>query len=218
MDEYLSIAGSAEAVYEISRSRFIAHLAITRDEQAARTYIEALRKKYWDARHNCAASLIGSHGEYQKADDDGEPSGTAGRPMLEVLKKQGLGDITVVVTRYFGGIKLGAGGLVRAYSKSVQLVVEAAPLIKRQPALQLKLTFAYDLLGNVEYYLRQEAITISDKQYASTAVFTIIVPRQAQSSLVAALTELTAGRCSVTVEKEVYLDLPLKARKDIENA
>ncbi len=208
--EYLTIAGPAEAEYEISRSRFIANIALTKDEAEASAYIESLRKKYWDARHNCAASLIGSRGEYQKADDDGEPSGTAGRPMLEVLKKQGVFNVTCVVTRYFGGIKLGAGGLVRAYTKSVQLALDASQLIKRVPARRIKIAVSYDLIGNIEYYLRQNNISILEKDYGAEASFTLAIEEENAAKLQKELADLSAGRCAFKDEAASYIDVALK--------
>ena len=116
--QYFTVKGYGEHEIIIEKSRFICYVSRATTEEEAQSFIQNIKKKHWDATHNCSAYLIGAHDQIQKANDDGEPSGTAGVPMLEVLKKRKLKDTVVVVTRYFGGIKLGAGGLIRAYSKS----------------------------------------------------------------------------------------------------
>ncbi len=118
LSHYYTVKESGTHEITIQRSRFIAHISRAETESEAQEFIQAIKKKYWDATHNCSAYLIGENDQIQKANDDGEPSGTAGVPILEVLKKRKLKDTVVVVTRYFGGIKLGAGGLIRAYGKS----------------------------------------------------------------------------------------------------
>ncbi|MBR3459012.1 MAG: YigZ family protein, partial [Selenomonadaceae bacterium] len=112
MNSYKTIKGSAEASYEVQKSRFITHVSHAESEEEAREFIQQMKKKYFDARHNCSAWVLGEKGAKQKSNDDGEPGGTAGNPILEAIKKNGLTDIVIVVTRYFGGIKLGAGGLI----------------------------------------------------------------------------------------------------------
>ena len=122
---YLTVSGYGEAEIEIQKSRFIAYVQRAEEEEAAAAFIEQIKKKHWNATHNCSAYVIGGNDQWQKADDDGEPSGTAGKPILEIIKKNQLKDTVIVVTRYFGGIKLGAGGLIRAYGKSASAGLKA---------------------------------------------------------------------------------------------
>ncbi len=157
----------ANGTYEIviQKSRFIAHVARTETENEAQTFIQQIKKQHWDATHNCSAYLIGENGIVQKANDDGEPSGTAGVPMLEVLKKRDLRDVTVVVTRYFGGIKLGAGGLIRAYGSCTS---EAINHIGTTLCLQMRvmyMTIEYTLFGKVENELLQAAYAIIEVHF-----------------------------------------------------
>src|SRR3954468_14828026 len=144
------IAGPGEHELEIKKSRFICSIDRAITEAEARAFHERMKKKYWDANHNCLAYLIGERNEFQKANDDGEPSGTAGVPMLEVLKKRTLINTVVVVTRYFGGIKLGAGGLIRAYGKATTEGIDAAKVVERQVHCLMKISIDYTWLGKVE--------------------------------------------------------------------
>lgn len=140
-----SVYGRADAEYVIKKSRFIATVCEVKSEDEAAAFIEEMKKKYWDARHNCSAYQVGPDGRFQRSSDDGEPAGTAGRPILEVLKKQGLTNTAIVVTRYFGGIKLGASGLIRAYSHAAALALEAADIAVYTPFTILTATVAYPL-------------------------------------------------------------------------
>lgn len=156
MKSYRTVKGTAEAVYEIQKSRFLTHVSHAGSEQEARAFIQARKKEFFDARHNCSAYVLGAEGAKQKSNDDGEPGGTAGNPMLEAIKQKGLTDVVVVVTRYFGGIKLGAGGLIRAYSHSAVLGLKAAELVEMTPFAVVHLHLDYSLLAPVERYLRQQ--------------------------------------------------------------
>src|SRR6478735_5124674 len=135
-------------------------------EEEAQQFIQDIKKQHWNATHNCSAYLIGERDQFQKANDDGEPSGTAGVPILEVLKKKGLKDTAVVVTRYFGGIKLGAGGLIRAYSGSASQSIDKIGVVKRQLMQLAGIHIDYTLLGKVENELRQSAYTLRNIDYA----------------------------------------------------
>lgn len=137
LQRYRTVQKAGEAELEINKSRFIAYVQRVADEADALAFVGQIKKQHWDATHNCSAYILGEFGQYQKADDDGEPAGTAGKPILEVLKRLELKDAVVVVTRYFGGIKLGAGGLIRAYGKSAKLGLHAAGLAERVPHKQV---------------------------------------------------------------------------------
>ena len=156
MLEYKTIEDTAHTEWEINKSRFLTYVKHVETELQAQEFITSIKKKHFDARHNCSAYIIGERSEIQKSSDDGEPSGTAGIPMLEVLKKNELSDLVVVVTRYFGGIKLGAGGLIRAYGKSVTLGLETAQIVKKTIFNRYLLELDYDLIGSIENYLHQQ--------------------------------------------------------------
>ena len=160
MLEYKTVDGYAKAEWEIQKSRFIAYVNHVENEAQAQEFINEIKKKHFDATHNCYAYIIGEHSDTQKSNDDGEPSGTAGVPILEVLKKNELSDIAVVVTRYFGGIKLGAGGLIRAYGKSATLGLEASVIVKKSIFNCYDLELDYTLLGTLENYLHQKEVSI----------------------------------------------------------
>lgn len=165
LDEYFTVNkyGSEEVI--IQKSRFIGYIKRVETEDAAQDFIKDIKKKHHDATHNCSAYLIGKYDEIQKANDDGEPSGTAGVPMLEVLKKQQLKDTVVVVTRYFGGIKLGAGGLIRAYGTTTSEAIKKTGVVKRQQMQGYAVTIKYPLLGTIENGLRNSEHIIDSINY-----------------------------------------------------
>ena len=148
--DYTTVKGYGEREIVISKSRFIAYVERAETEQEAIDFIDKIKKMHPSATHNCSCYLIGEHDNIQKANDDGEPSGTAGVPMLEVLKKQGLKDTVVVVTRYFGGIKLGGGGLIRAYGKATTEGIDAAQVVERKLHHLMRVSIDYTWLGKVE--------------------------------------------------------------------
>ncbi|MBQ7199638.1 MAG: YigZ family protein, partial [Selenomonadaceae bacterium] len=158
MKNYKTVADSEifSAEYEIKKSIFIAHVKHVETEESAREFVQSIRKKYFDATHNCSAWILGELGNIQKSNDDGEPSGTAGNPILDTIKKHELTNTAVVVTRYFGGIKLGAGGLIRAYSHTATLGLDAAKIVQMTTFQQVELTLEYNFLATVENFLRQK--------------------------------------------------------------
>ena len=151
---YITIANEFRTEYIIEKSRFIATIAPVSTEEEAQAFIQRISKEFWDATHNCTAYAIGPRQEQQRSSDNGEPSGTAGKPMLEVLKKTAITNVAVVVTRYFGGIKLGAGGLIRAYSHSVAKAVQEGPKLLIAPRQIVSLTIDYSYFGSVERQLQ----------------------------------------------------------------
>ena len=146
------------------------------NEEEALAFIESLRKKYWDATHNCYAYVVGERNEIQRCSDDGEPSGTAGRPMMDVLAGAGVHNAAVVVTRYFGGTLLGTGGLIRAYSLAVQEGLAAAEVITRIPGVKLKLTAEYTELGKIQYLLGERGLAAQEAVYTEKVELTVLVP------------------------------------------
>lgn len=175
LQKYYTVKGYGENEIIIEKSRFICYINRATTEEEAVQFIQKIKKKHWDATHNCSAYIIGEHDQIQKANDDGEPSGTAGIPMLEVLKKKGLKDTVAVVTRYFGGIKLGAGGLVRAYGKAVSEGLKAAGIVERRLARIMHVTIDYTWLGKVENELRSSIYMIKDIHYSENVELEIFV-------------------------------------------
>ena len=171
LERYKTIKEAGTNEIEIKGSRFIAQFIRVHNEEEALEFIQAIKKEHWKATHNCSAFLIGENDQIQRAMDDGEPSGTAGVPMLEVLKKNELKDVAVVVTRYFGGTKLGAGGLVRAYSGAVSEGLKAIGIVECRLEEQLSLRFDYSHVGKVEYYCQTKNVPIVDKVFADYVEF-----------------------------------------------
>ena len=159
---------------EIKKSRFITYLHRTVDEEDAKAFIASIRRLHPNATHHCYAFLIGEQSEIRRSNDDGEPSGTAGVPMLECLDRSHIQDITAVTVRYFGGIKLGAGGLIRAYSKSVSHALSEAILVRKQWMKRLQLHFDYAMIGKIDHYFREHDLAITDKQYEEDVVYTYL--------------------------------------------
>ena len=208
MLEYKTVDGYAKAEWEIQKSRFIAYVNHVENEAQAQEFINEIKKKHFDATHNCYAYIIGEHSDTQKSNDDGEPSGTAGVPILEVLKKNELSDIAVVVTRYFGGIKLGAGGLIRAYGKSATLGLEASVIVKKSIFNCYDLELDYTLLGTLENYLHQKEVRIKDKNYTDKVTISILLPQNDENTI-KDITNLSAARYKITKTETVYLNIPV---------
>ena len=206
--KYLTIKDSAMAEYEISRSRFIAYLERVSSEAAAIEFIAKIKKRHWDARHHCYAYIIGEKSDIQKADDNGEPSGTAGKPMLEVLKKNELTDTIVVVTRYFGGIKLGAGGLIRAYGTAVTTALGIAEIVEKAVFIRVSITIDYSLLGTLENNLHLENYIIETKEFTDKVTLIVLVPKETASILITNLMNWTASRCIITTLNDIYREIP----------
>lgn len=192
----LYAGGQGEIVEK--KSRFIATTYPAKTEEEALGFIESMRKRYWDARHNCFAYVIGERGEMKRCSDDGEPGGTAGRPMLDVLLGEEIRNITVVVTRYFGGTLLGTGGLVRAYSSAVQSGLASSVIITRISGFKLYIGTDYTSLGKIQYTLAGKDIKILDSAYTDKVTLTALVPAGELEAVKAAVTEAANGRASLT--------------------
>ncbi len=197
MESYKTIRGSAESFYEIQKSRFITHVFHAESEEEARAFVQQMKKQYFDARHNCSAWVLGERGDRQKSNDDGEPGGTAGNPILESIRKKGLTNIVVVVTRYFGGIKLGAGGLIRAYGHSAVLGLEAADVIAMTPFCRMKVKLEYDLLAAVENWVRKQEIALEDTAYGEAVEMLLLIPPAELDGRLEELRDLSAGRAGM---------------------
>lgn len=175
------------------KSRFIATVQPIETEEEAVAFINEMKKKYWDARHNCSAFVIGSRQEITRCSDDGEPAQTAGRPMLDVLLREGITNVAVVVTRYFGGVLLGTGGLVRAYQSATQAGLAASKIIEKRQGKKLIIHTDYNGLGKLQYLFGQQKTAILDTEYAADVVLTILVPLEQKDFLYKEITEQTNG-------------------------
>lgn len=186
------------------KSRFIAETRPVESEEEAVAFIEEIRKKYWDARHHCSAYVIGERGQVQRCSDDGEPSQTAGRPMLDVLLGEGVRNICVVVTRYFGGTLLGTGGLVRAYSGAVQEGLRNSAIVEKIPGYRMRITTDYNGIGKIQYTAAQMGLTTLDTVYTDQVMLTLMVPAEDRDPFIAQVTEKTAGKAQIENLGEVY--------------
>ncbi len=191
---YRVLLEGGEGVYEEKKSRFIATVRKCESEQEAAAFIEEMKKKYWDARHNCSAFVIGSRGELTRCSDDGEPAGTAGRPMLEVLTGEGIRNIAVVVTRYFGGVLLGTGGLVRAYTQAVKAGLENCRIGTMRTGYEVEVTTDYNGIGRILYLLGNEGMEPVSADYGEKVVLRLLVPGEDLERLRGEMVEATNGR------------------------
>ncbi|MED4402744.1 YigZ family protein [Metabacillus fastidiosus] len=203
---YYTVKDYGEHEITIQKSRFICYVNRATTEEEAQNFINLIKKKHWDANHNCSAYLIGETNNIQKANDDGEPSGTAGVPMLEVLKKRDLKDTVTVVTRYFGGIKLGAGGLIRAYGKSVSEGLNAIGIVERRLVRVIHVKIDYTWLGKVENELRSSPYTIKEIHYLDGVEVEVYVEEEQISQFTEWMIELTNGQSVINEGTNLYLE------------
>lgn len=194
--------GTGEIVEK--KSRFIATTRPVQTEAEAVAFIEEMKKTYWDARHNCSAYVIGERGQIQRCSDDGEPSQTAGRPMLDVLLGEGIRDICVVVTRYFGGTLLGTGGLVRAYSGAVQEGLKHSTILEKQLGSRIEITTDYNGIGKIQYVAAQMGLTTLDTIYTDQVVVILVVPAGQVPELTHQVTEKTNGKAVIQETAALY--------------
>jgi uncharacterized YigZ family protein len=206
LPQYYTVKGPGEHEIVIQKSRFICHVNRVTTEEEAQEFIQEIKKKHWNATHNCSAYLVGEHDQFQKANDDGEPSGTAGVPMLEVLKKRGLKDTVVVVTRYFGGIKLGAGGLVRAYGKATSEGINAVGVVKRTLMQVMHTTVDYTWLGKLENELRSSVYMLKEIHYLDKVEIETFVEESQTEAFTNWMIELTNGQCEIRKGDVTYLE------------
>lgn len=209
MHIYKTTAENGTASYEIQKSRFIAYTSHVETEAEARDFVAAIKKKHFDARHNCSAWVLGADSSQQKSNDDGEPGGTAGNPILEAIKQHDLTNVVVVVTRYFGGIKLGAGGLIRAYSHTASLGLEATPCLEVKPFCLMEAEMDYSLLGTVENWIRNEELRTGETAYLDKVTVRLLVEPADCEAISTELTNLTAAQCKITIHQPEYMSLPI---------
>ncbi|MEE3495245.1 MAG: YigZ family protein [Butyrivibrio sp.] len=188
--------GTGEIVEK--KSRFIGSTFAVESVEEAEKRIAEVSKKYWDARHNCYAYVIGKNSENTRCSDNGEPSGTAGKPILEVITGAGLTNTLVIVTRYFGGVLLGTGGLVRAYTQAAQAAIAASETGEMVYARQLTLEVAYNMINNVKYFLEQNNISISDPRYTENVQYDICVREEDKDRITEGLIQKCEGKITIT--------------------
>ena len=203
-DSYRVLLKGGQGEYEEKKSRFIATVQKCESEEEASAFIEEMKKKYWDARHNCSAYCIGARGELTKCSDDGEPSGTAGRPMLEVLTGSGIRNVAVVVTRYFGGVLLGTGGLVRAYTRAVQEGLKDCVIGRMRAGYEVEVHTDYNGIGKILYLLGNAGIEPVSSDYTDKVSLRLLVPVEQADRLQAQMVEVTGGKVSFHRGKELY--------------
>ena len=200
---YKTVYKGGPGEIEEKKSRFIASVEPVASEEEAVAFFNKKKKEYWDARHNCTAFTIGEKHENTRCNDDGEPSGTAGRPMLDVLLREDIHNVAVVVTRYFGGTLLGTGGLVRAYQKSVQEGLKNSVIIERHKGCHLTITTDYTGLGKIQYILASANITTLDTEYTEGVCIHTMVPSDRLAMLQNDITQGTSGQAKMELGDEV---------------
>ena len=198
------IIKNGQGEYIEKKSKFIAHIFNVESEQQAAAIIAEAKKKYWDARHNCFAYVIGERGQLQRCSDDGEPNGTAGKPMLDVLLGNELRNVAVVVTRYFGGTLLGTGGLVRAYSQAVKAGLQASVVITKILGVKLHIETDYTTFGKIQYILAQRELKILDTVYTDKVELEVLLPKMELEQVMHAITEGTNAQADMTPKEECY--------------
>lgn len=204
--DHITVSKEGFGEYEEKKSRFLAFVFPVQSEEEVLARIEAHKKKYWDARHNCYAYILGEDKALMRFSDDGEPGGTAGRPMLDVLSGRGLTNVCVIVTRYFGGVLLGTGGLVRAYSQAAAAAVSDAQPVKKILVDRMELAIEYTELGKVQYLLAREELTPEDIHYESDVKVYVGLPRDRAEGILKALTNAVNGKIRYEKIGEGYAD------------
>jgi uncharacterized YigZ family protein len=210
-ERYRTVQGFGAKEIVIRKSRFIGHAAPVANDEEALRFIETIRKEHSQATHNCYAYVAGERDQFQKFSDDGEPGGTAGKPILEVIKHQRLRNIAIVVTRYFGGIMLGAGGLVRAYTDGAVAAIEAAVPVEMVLREHVHITVDYTWLGKLENELRSRGTRMGETEFTDKVVLHCLPLASEAEAFVAWMTDLTQGRAVITRGGREYVPEPIPA-------
>ncbi|KGM36621.1 MULTISPECIES: YigZ family protein [Streptococcus] len=207
--EYRTIRQDGQAQEEIKKSRFICHAKRVYSEEEARDFIAAIKKEHYKATHNCSAFIVGEKSEIKRTSDDGEPSGTAGVPMLGVMENHQVTNVCFVVTRYFGGIKLGAGGLIRAYAGSVALAIKEIGLIEIKEQAGLRLKMSYSQYQNFDNFLKAEDLIEFDTEFTDLVATTIYIDKQEKEPLEQKLVEFFNGKIQIDDQGLREVEIPL---------
>ena len=206
MLHYYTIKQSGTHEVIIQKSRFIGHIARADTEAEAQAFIQSIQKKHHNATHNCFAYVIGEQDQHQKANDDGEPSGTAGIPMLEVLKRLSLKNTVVVITRYFGGVKLGAGGLIRAYSSVTSETIKAIGVVQRERMQGYRVLIEYPLLGKVQNFLTESNYLIEHIEYLENVQLDVYVPIEQTEQFNSEIIDVTNGDVTLSTIEQKFVE------------
>jgi uncharacterized YigZ family protein len=204
-----TIAGVGSVELVIKKSRFICTVERVSSEEEARAFVARLKKQHWDANHNCSAWVIGERGELQRSNDDGEPSGTAGSPMLEVLKRRNITDTVAVVTRYFGGTLLGAGGLIRAYGSAVSEAIDTVGIVERQPLTIVNVEAIHQDAGKLDNALRASPFQLGETHYGESVTFEVQLADGELDPFQTWLAEATGGRAISSIVGVEYVEVPV---------
>ena len=205
---YKTLIRDAQAEFIERKSRFIGHGRPCETEEDALAFLAEMRAKYRDATHNCYAYIIGANMGVMRYSDDGEPGGTAGLPIIEVMKARGVTNAAVVVTRYFGGVLLGAGGLVRAYSQGAAAALNACGVGVMHPTARYLMQIAYPMLSRMDFFLKDAPVIVEDKAFTDSVTYTFLVRCRDEAALLEKLTDLTEGGVEPLRFEEVYLAWP----------
>ena len=210
MKKFITIKENSYDEFVEKKSTFITHLVRVTSEEEAREFIQKMKKKHYDATHVCSCYVVGDNNEITRANDDGEPSGTAGAPMLDVLVKNEIKNVCATVIRYFGGTKLGTGGLVRAYGGSVINALKNATLVERKDALEIRLELDYSLNGKIEYEIEKTNFIVNNLEYTDKIIYTIYVMEEDYDSFQSWIANLTNGQFKILSTHEKQLEFDIK--------
>lgn len=206
LQTYRTIKEDYQHEIEIKKSRFICFLKRISSEEEAKEFIQQIKKEHWKANHNCSAFVLGERNEIQRSSDDGEPSGTAGVPILEVLKKNDLINVCAVVTRYFGGTKLGAGGLIRAYSGATAQAISTIGIVEGRLQQEIIVQIDYQNWGKLENFLTQEKIAVKETQFTEQVMPTCMVDESSVANFESQVTDLLNGQAQFTTGAVTYFE------------
>ena len=210
MKKFITIKENSYDEFVKKKSTFITHLVRVTSEEEAREFIQKMKKKHYDASHVCSCYVVGDNNEITRANDDGEPSGTAGAPMLDVLVKNEIKNVCATVIRYFGGTKLGTGGLVRAYGGGVINALKNATLVERKDALEIRLELDYSLNGKIEYEIEKTNFIVNNLEYTDKIIYTIYVMEEDYDSFQSWIANLTNGQFKILSTHEKQLEFDIK--------
>ncbi len=204
MIQYKEVWEGRTAEIVEKKSRFIAHIKTVYSVEEAMAFVEEIKKQYWDARHNCYAFRVGVENSITRFSDDGEPGGTAGKPILEAILGSGIYNIVIVVTRYFGGTLLGCGGLVRAYTQAAQEGIDCSEVIEKKPGIRLHLSMEYTDLGKIQYVLAQNKVVTEQADYAEKVTLQVIAELGEMERIHKLITEATSARVKIEKGETLY--------------
>lgn len=209
-NEFFTVARQSESLYECKRSKFISNVFPVQDADDAEYFLDMVRRKYRDATHNVYAYTVGLNNEIQRFSDDGEPSGTAGRPVLEVIKANNLRNVLIVLTRYFGGTLLGAGGLVRAYSESATIGIKNSGIIKKINCNVYEIIITYDILGKLQWEFEQQNIRILETEYGENVKIRACIPKSSVCDLEQLVLNITSGTAQIQLTGSCFIAVDMQ--------